>query len=576
VGASLKTDSTVFAALHDQMTGRRLRLVCGLVMFIYVAGHLTMHALGNISWPAMEAATNVHNFVWHSKVGTALLYGAFAIHFGLALWALYARRSFRMGSGEWVRLLLGFLILPLLLHHWAAGRYVYSAYGISRTYDVVLTVYFAFVPWWGWRQIVVLLIAWTHGCLGLHIWLRVRPPYHRFQAVLLAAAVLLPTLALLGIWQGAREALAYGRAHPEWLQALIREGHLRDPTVNGPSWNLEVNLYCAYGILVVLVFGARGVRWLIQRRRGSIGISYSSGERVQIPKGEAVLDASRRARIPHASICGGRGRCTTCRVLVLRGQQGLPEPSASEVRALARLGAGPNVRLACQLRPRSDVSVLLLLPPDVTANDRRRLSADSRGSEQFVIVMFVDIRQSTALVENRLPFDVVFILNHFFEAVAGAVVEEGGSPNQFLGDGMMAIFGTNSQPRDASRNALRAAQRIFERLDALNAKLSDELVRPITIGIGIHAGTVIFGELGYRDNFVVTAIGDTVHVAARLQDLTKEYSCELLVSDVVAQTAELDLSAFPMHDVQVRGREAHLIVRTIKSVRDLHPESAVA
>lgn len=551
------------------MTGRRVRLACGLVMFIYLTGHLTMHALGNVSWQAMEAATRVHDFVWHSEVGTGLLYGAFLIHFGLALWALYDRRNFRMGLGEWTRLLLGFSILPLLLHHFAAGRYVYSAYGISRTYDVVLTVYFAFVPWWGWRQIVVLLIAWTHGCLGIHIWLRIRPSYHRFQAVLLAAGVMLPTLALLGIWQGAREALAYGRAHPEWLQALIRNGHLRDPAVGGPSWNLEVQLYWIYGLLVALVLAARGIRWLILWRKGSIEISYSSGQRVHVPKGYSVLDASRRARIPHASICGGRGRCTTCRVRILRGAKGLPKPSPSEVSALARFGVGPNVRLACQLRPPSDVSVLLLLPPNVTAYDRRRLSADTRGSEQFAAIMFVDIRQSTAIVEKRLPFDVVFVLNHFFEAVAGAVIEEGGLPNQFLGDGMMAVFGTSTQPRDACRHALRAARRTVERLDELNAKLADELVRPISIGIGLHAGTVIFGELGYRDNFVLTAIGDTVHVASRLQDLTKEYTCELVVSDVVATTAELDLSAFTMHDVRVRGRETQISVRTIKTIRDL-------
>lgn len=567
---------TFLAALRDQMTARRARLAGGLVMFTYVAGHLAMHALGNVSWPTMEAATKVHKFVWHSIVGTTLLYGAFAIHFGLALWALYARRSFRMGSAEWARLLLGFAILPLLLHHWAAGRYVYSAFGVSRTYDVVLTVYFGFVPWWGWRQIAVLLIAWTHGCLGIHIWLRARASYQRFQPVLLAAAVLLPTLALLGIWQGAREALAYGRSNPDWMQALIRNGHLRNPAVGGPSWDLEVQLYWAYGLLVALAFAARGVRRLMQRRRGSIGIIYPSGQRVEVPKGYAVLDASRRARIPHAAICGGRGRCTTCRVRVLRGQQGLPAPSPSEVATLARLGAGPNVRLACQLRPQADISVLPLLPPDVTAYDRRSLSADRRGSEQFVAVMFVDIRQSTALVENRLPFDVVFILNHFFEAVAGAVVEVGGTPNQFLGDGMLAVFGTNTQPREACRDALRAARRIVERLDEFNASLAGELARPITIGIGIHAGTVIFGEIGYRSNFVVTAIGDTVHVAARLQELTKEFSCELLVSDVVARTAESDLSAFPVQMVQVRGRLAEINVSMIKSARDLQTTSVAA
>ena len=551
------------------MIGRRVRLACGLIMFSFVAGHLMMHALGNISWRAMEAATRVHDFVWHSKIGTFVLYGAFLFHFGLALWALYDRRSFRMSAGEWVRLLLGFSIVPLLLHHAVAGRWVYSIFGISRTYDVVLSVFFGFVPWWGWRQIAVLLIAWTHGCLGIHIWLRIRPSYHRFQPVLLAFAVMLPTLALLGIWQGAREALAYGRAHPEWLQNLNREGHLRDATVNGPSWDMEVQLYWVYGALVALVFIARGVRWIIERRKGSVGISYPSGQLVHIPKGYSVLDASRLARIPHASICGGRGRCTTCRVRVLRGQNGLPKPSPSELAALARLGAGSNVRLACQLRPRSDLSILLLLPPNVTAYDRRRLSADTRGSEQFAAIMFVDIRHSTSIVEKRLPFDVVFILNHFFEAVAGAVLEEQGLPNQFLGDGMMAVFGIDAQPRDACRHAFRALRRVIDRLDEINAKLADELVQPISIGIGLHAGTVIFGELGYRNNFVLTAIGDTVHVAARLQDLTKRYKCELVVSDEVATKAEIDLSTFALHNVRVRGRQAYIKVRTIEVIRAL-------
>lgn len=113
--------NSLFAALHDQMTFRRVRLVCGLIMFAYLAGHLTMHALGNISWQAMEAGARVHDFIWQSAVGATVLYGAFTFHFGLALWALYDRRSFRMGVGEWARLLPGFFIVPLL-HHFTAGR----------------------------------------------------------------------------------------------------------------------------------------------------------------------------------------------------------------------------------------------------------------------------------------------------------------------------------------------------------------------------------------------------------------------------------------------------------------------
>src|SRR5690348_10873622 len=105
-------------------------------------------------------------------IGGAALYAAFLAHFSLALWALYQRRSFRMGWGEGVRLILGFSILPLLIHHYVAGRWVYTIAGIDRRYDVTLLAYFTLKPFFGERQVLVLLVAWAHGCLGIHYWLR--------------------------------------------------------------------------------------------------------------------------------------------------------------------------------------------------------------------------------------------------------------------------------------------------------------------------------------------------------------------------------------------------------------------
>ena len=560
-------DSNIF---RDQMTIRRLRLAAGLTMLSYLTLHLSMHALGNVSFEAMQWGTRIHDFVWHSVPGTIILYGAFAIHFTLALYALYARRSFRMGAGELARLVLGFSILPLLLHHFAAGRYVYSAFDVTRRYDVVLTVYFSFVPFWGWRQVTVLLVAWTHGCLGVHYWLRARSKYHKFAPVLLTSATLLPVLALLGIWQGTRQVLAQWQLHPEWLQMAVRDGHVRDPSVVGPSWNLEVQLYWIYVVLLALVFVAWAARWLVERRRGLINIAYPGGRVVRVPVGYTVLDASRRASIPHAAICGGRGRCTTCRIRVLRGVDTLPPPSASEQALLDRLHAGPSVRLACQLRPRSDIAVLPLLPPDIGASDTpRRDDCEASDIERFVAIMFVDIRRSTALVEKRLPYDVVFLLNHFFDAVAGAVVNTGGMPNQFVGDGMMAIFGIHAGPREACSQALVAAQLIHSRLADMNRTLADELPEPIAIGVGLHAGNVILGELGYRDRFLLTAIGDPVHVAARLQELTKDYGCQLVVSDIVAATAGVEMSGFPVREVNVRGRAEPLAVRIVSAMNEL-------
>jgi adenylate cyclase len=558
------------ASLRDQYTIRRLRLACGWVMFTYLTLHFLNHALGNISLQAMTWGTQVHEWIWHGIIGGTALYTAFLIHFSLALWALYQRRSIRMGWGEGLRLALGFSIVPLLIHHYVAGRWVYTAFAIDRRYDVTLLAYFVLRPFFGERQILVLLVAWIHGCLGMHYWLRPRPGYRRLAPLLLAFAVLLPSLALLGIAHGVQEVVSLAQ-DPKWKAAVIAQGRIGGsfPAIAEPVWAIESTVYWAYAGVIVLVFVVKGVRSWVERRRGVVNITYPSGEVVRIPKGLTVLDASRRAAIPHASICGGRARCSTCRARVLRGLENLQPPSPHEATVLARFHAARNVRLACQMRPTHDIAVLPLLPPDIAADDRRRRSAGAADTERFVAIMFIDIRESTAVVEKRMPYDVIFLLNHFFEAVGGAVAAVGGAPNQFLGDGMMAIFGMNCEPREACRQALAATGPIYQRLREMNRILADELPRPIRIGIGIHAGTVILGELGYRDHFVLTAIGDAVHVAARLQELTKEYDCQAVISDVVNETAGIALSEMPSREISVRGREARLTIRVVSDVEQL-------
>jgi len=565
-GREFISRSDLRAMLGDPYTLRRVRAACGCIMLSYLTLHFINHALGNISLQAMTWGTQVHEAIWHSTVGSIALYGAFLVHFSLALWALYQRRSFRMGFGEGTRLVLGFCIVPLLAHHYAAGRWVYSVFDLDRRFDGTLLIYFIVRPFFGERQVLVLIVAWIHGCLGLHFWLRDRPTYQRLKPMLVALAVLLPALALLGIWQGAREVANESGA---WKQAVIAQGQLGDPAIRERSWVIELAIYWIWAGALGAVLAARGIRSMLELRRGSVRITYPNGRIVQIPKGLAVLDASRRARIPHASICGGRARCATCRVRVLRGFEHLPQPSPHETAVLSRFHAGRTVRLACQVHPTEDTAVLPLLPADVSFDDRRRRSAGAADTEQFVAVMFIDIRQSTALVEKRLPYDVIFLLNHFFEAVGGAVAAVGGTPNQFLGDGMMAIFGMDCDAREACRRALAAAGPIFHRLAEMNRTLADDLPQPISIGLGLHAGTVILGELGYQQHFILTAIGDTVHVAARLQELTKEFSCQAVVSDVVLSTAGVEDFELPRREVRVRGRDAPLTVEIVTDVDHL-------
>ena len=549
------------------MTWRRVRLACGLVLFSYVALHFAMHALGLWSFEAMQQATYIHDAVWHSLPGTWLLYGAFAIHFSLALYALYARRTFRMGASEWTRLALGFSIVPLLVGHFAAGRYMWSIAGVDRRYDALLPLFFSIDPQVGMLQVTAMLVTWTHGCLGIHWWLRERTWYPRAAPILLVVAVMWPALALLGLLDGYRD-LSHSPSAVSSSAYGYDDGYgTAQSSSDMPprSRVLMDQIVLMYLLLVAGALAARGVRALVERRRGTVRISYPGGREVRVPVGYPVLEASRAGRIPHASICGGRGRCTTCRVRVLRGVESLPAPEPSERVALDRLRAGPNVRLACQLRPRNDISVMPLLPPDVTADDPRRMR-ESASTEHFVAIMFVDIRRSTALFERRLPYDAVFLLNHYFDAVAGAVVDAGGLPSQFIGDGLMAIFGMRADARTACRQALDAARLVGERLGEMNRALAGDLREPIEVGVGIHAGDAILGEIGYRDRHVLTAIGDAVHVASRLQDACKDYACTLVVSEVVADRAQANFSMHPQHDIPVRGRAETVRIRAIRDL----------
>ena len=249
---------------------------------------------------------------------------------------------------------------------------------------------------------------------------------------------------------------------------------------------------------------------------------------------------------------------------------------------LGRVGtADPSIRLACQLRPTTDLSFFQLFLPHTMSANSHASNPTRIGQERYLVSMFVDMRGSTQLAEKRLPFDTVFIVNRFLGAVSQAVIESGGRPNQFVGDGMLALFGLATGRQEACRQALRAAAMIAANVDELNQFLSHDLREPIRFGIGIHGGEVIVGDIGYRDHMVFTALGDAVNVAARLQDMTKSLACEAVISDEVRATAGLSAEALPAQEVAIRGRNEPMIVRTVvetrglaKLIHDEHVEAA--
>jgi adenylate cyclase len=323
-------------------------------------------------------------------------------------------------------------------------------------------------------------------------------------------------------------------------------------------------ILAVYAGVLTFVLLARGIRTMAEQTRGTIRLSYPGGRVVKVPKGTSVLEASQRHNIPHASVCGGRGRCSTCRIRVMDGKDGrsVPRPSEAEQAVLDRVGAIPGVRLACQLRPKRDLAVIPLFPPHPLPRQARRVERAQSGEERFIVAMFVDLRGSTRLAEERLPYDTVFIINRFLGAVGNAVRETGGSVNQFLGDGMMALFGLETDPTTARRQALRAVDAIAAHVDALNRMLAPDLGQTLRYGIGLHAGMAIVGEMGDETDARFTALGDTVNVASRLQGLTKPLDCIAIVSEAVYNAAQI--SAQSLQELAVDGRAQRLQVRLLR------------
>ncbi len=547
------------------MNVRRTRLVTGLILLTYLSTHLLNHGLGLISLDAMEWGRRWFLLLWRNPLGTVALYGALLTHLSLAIWALYERRRLHMSLPELIQLLFGLTIPVLLTIHIVGTRLTHEFFGVNDSYTLLVLTLWQAAPLDGLKQAILILIAWTHGSIGFHYWLRLKPWYPRLAPYFLALALLIPVFGLTGFVNAGREIANLIARKPEWLDQFLLAAKMPPRAQREILYNIYDGVLITFAAAIVLALCARIAR-RVRERRTLIRITYAGGRVVQAPRNFSVLEASRLAGIPHASVCGGRGRCSTCRIRVSLGMSSLPPPSAGEQRVLQRVGASPNVRLACQLKPTGDLTVTQLLPAHAQASDGFGQPTYLAGQELTIAVMFADLRSFTGISEKKLPYDLVFLLNRYFESVGAAITEAGGMVDKFIGDGVMALFGVDSGPETGCRQALAAAQAMVDQVSLLSQNLVEDLAEPLRLGIGIHCGPAVVGRMGYGKATSVTAIGDTVNVASRLQDLTKEFQCQLVISEEVARLSGVNVAELQRHEVTVRNRGEALGIYTTDDV----------
>ena len=358
---------------------QRARLISGLILFAFALTHFLNHAMGLVHIETMHEMQRYRWMVTRSVPGTVILLGAIVVHMALGLYKVALRKTWRLQPWEIVQISLGLLIPFLLFPHIVNTRIARVYFGVEDNYLYEL------VRLWPASAIIqsmLLLMVWTHGCLGIHFWLRLYAPYRAIQPVMLFLAIAVPLAALAGF-------MVTGRAVSE----LVKDPVTFDQVKRLTNWPGEVSsdrlaqLRSIARLSFAGVLGAIGAYWLwhqIQHLAApKVTIRYVGGPTIRVPRGMTLLEASRMNKIPHASVCGGRSRCSTCRVRIDDAQVPLPPPLLHEAITLGSIQAPENVRLACQIRPMGSMTITRLLRPRTTGPGSADVQeADSGGVQK--------------------------------------------------------------------------------------------------------------------------------------------------------------------------------------------------
>ena len=251
----------------------------------------------------------------------------------------------------------------------------------------------------------------------------------------------------------------------------------------------------------------------------------------EVESGESILQTAVRNEIPHVNACGGEGKCTTCRLLILEGIENCSPETEKEIALKEKAHTTDEFRLACQTTITGDVTVrrLVLNKEDIESVSERGVSG-RLGETKKIAILFSDIRGFTPFSEKLTPYDVVFILNRYFNRMVKVVESNHGIVDNYIGDGMVAIFGLNNQ-LDPVQHAVRAALDMCAEMDDMKPYLKTMYGKDFDIGVGIHWGEAVVGDIGAGKSKRFTAIGDAMNFASRVESANKQFQSRVLISE---------------------------------------------
>ena len=254
---------------------------------------------------------------------------------------------------------------------------------------------------------------------------------------------------------------------------------------------------------------------------------------VEIKDGESILTACLRNNISHLHACGGMGRCSTCRIAVSEGIENCTPANKTEQILAKKIDLPPEFRLACQTEVTGDVHFrrLLLDKRDlVIASQLNKGKYGPVGTSRKPAIMFSDIRGFTPFTESVSSYDIMYILNRYFDIMGEVIIRNGGEINNYIGDAILAFFGLEDSG-DPIFRCIKAGVEMLEAMDEFKPYLEKSFGKTFDIGVGIHYGDAIVGMVGTGSSQRLTVIGETVNTASRIESANKEAGTRLLISE---------------------------------------------
>jgi class 3 adenylate cyclase/nitrite reductase/ring-hydroxylating ferredoxin subunit len=303
--------------------------------------------------------------------------------------------------------------------------------------------------------------------------------------------------------------------------------------------------------------------------------SLPDDQEFEVNSDETLLAAGLRSGIAFAHACGGRAKCSTCRISITDGLENCSSRTEVEQQMADRLGLTDEVRLACQLRPKGAISIRRLVLDEtdlMMCSQLDRAVATRTGESKPVTVFFSDIAGFTSISERLTPYDVMYLLNRYFVQVGDIIERNGGFIDKFVGDGMMALFGVDDQP-NAPLRAVNAALQILEAVDRMKPFFAAMYDADFDVRIGLHHGEAVLGSVGSIGHERLTAIGDVVNTASRIEAANKEAGTSLLISEDLHDIVSNCVSVADFVRVRLKGASDRI---TLYEVSDLTEEAKAA